>query len=78
MLDFLKVPYDESDVRLKLSEGFETYHRNSSSVHFEHYTVDQKNVVQNVINSLIIELKMQNKDIGLENYLLKDVHSQKV
>ena len=75
MLDFLKVPYDESDVRLKLSKDFETFHRHSSAS-FEHYTRSQKIIIQDCINKTLIQLKENDQPtLGLEMYLLQNFSS---
>ena len=67
MLDFLKVPYDEKDVKLKLYEDFGTFHRPSSS--FEHYTMSQRAVIQQYIKGTLYELQAKHKPtLGLESY----------
>ena len=74
MLDFLQVPYAENDVKLKLTEGFELFHRKSNNPSFDHYTQSQKISIQNVVNRTINLCKANNKPtLGLETYLLRNI-----
>ena len=77
MLDFLRVPYDEKEVTLKLAKNFQTFHREKPK-YIEHFTSSQKTQVQEMLHSVLSQLKQKNKPtLRLNSYLLKDI-SQKI
>jgi len=70
MLKFLKYQYDEEDVEQRLKGGFSAFYRNHTD-DFEHYTLEQKTYMNDVIMSIIKRLDQEHVTdfIPLEHYL---------
>ena len=71
MLDFLKVPYSESELEKRLENNFEKFHRKQRD-QFQHYTPGQRYYLRTVILKTIDILKKANftaEVTRLENYL---------
>ena len=69
MLDFLRIPYNEREVKMRLEEDFGVFHRKSSQ-DFEHFTEAQRIIVQDVIKQTLNNLKESNQpSLGIESYL---------
>ena len=48
MLDFLKYPYSDAELRGKLEEDFTTFYRNHS-YSFDHFTASQKDYFNDIV-----------------------------
>lgn len=69
MLDFLQVPYSNSDLKSRLAEDYSTFYRNHTSS-FEHFTEGQKQLVRAGVNDVLLQLKQRKKAIPkLDKYL---------
>ena len=49
MLDFLKYPYMEDELRSRLAEGFDAFRRAHSKEKFEHFTPKQQKLVRSFV-----------------------------
>ena len=76
MLDFLKVPYSESELEERMKTRFEKYHRKNIQ-HFDHFTAVQKQYMFVTLNKTINLLREENNGntLGLAEYLLTLNHS---
>ena len=69
MLRFLDVRFRNNDMKEKTKEGFHAFHRNHTYT-FDHYTVEQKIYVNEVINRVSKQLQHHNIDyLHLHKYL---------
>ena len=69
ILDFLKVPYNNSSLKTTLAEDYNTFHRNHTST-FEPFTESQKQLIRTGVNDVLFKLKQRKKTIpGLKKYL---------
>lgn len=56
MLNFLEIPYSTNNMQKIIMSGFDQFHRNHSD-EFEHYTADQKQLINGVISWVINSVK---------------------
>ena len=70
MLNFLGVPFSREDLKRRMSEGFETFHR-AHPKEFEHFTSEQEHCVRKQVETVIALLKEKNNGstFGIEEYL---------
>ena len=70
MLMFLKVPFSREDLKKRLSEDFERFHRPHPK-EFEHFTPEQEKHVHERVESVVALLKRENigDTLGVEEYL---------
>ena len=71
MLEFLKVPYSDEELKKRLSEDFKTFHRSHTNDDFDHFTPYQRKVVLEIVKEVVMMLKEQNngQTYGIEEYL---------
>ena len=72
MLDFLKVPYSEEELRKRMEVDFGAFHRKHHA-DFEHFTPKQRNYVQQAIAGTLGVLKERNNGdtLGVADYFDK-------
>ena len=70
MLKFLGVPFSREDLKQRMSEGFETFHRTHPK-EFEHFTSEQEQYVHKNVENIVALLKRKNSGntLGVEEYL---------
>ena len=66
MLTFLDIPYSTHDMRKTMLSGFDQFHRNHSD-EFEHYTEDQIQLINAVIN-WVIDCVQKDKEIHVGHF----------
>ena len=55
ILDFLRVPYSQSLVELRLRDGFGEFHRAASKESFKHFTAEQRQELVTALSHVIRE-----------------------
>ncbi len=70
ILEFLKFPYSEEEVRDRLSEDFSLFRRTTHPT-FEHFSIAQKNYIRSKIKETLALLKESNHGdtLGVEAYI---------
>lgn len=71
MLKFLNVDYNSSTLNQKLSKGFESFHRKNHLQEFEHFTAEQRVLVNSIIKDVISLLSFSEKShmLDIDRYI---------
>ena len=71
MLDFLKFPYMEDELRTRLGEGFGAFRRAHSREKFEHFTPKQQQLVRSFVLDTIrmLQDRKYGQSLGITDYL---------
>lgn len=70
MLDFIQFPYSNHTLEQRLQDGYTQFRRRHRD-HFEHYTEEQRELLNSAIRDIIRQLRMNSITdlIGLQQYL---------
>ena len=68
MLDFLKFPYMEDELRSRLAEGFNKFRRAHGAENFEHFTPNQQKLIQSVVVNTIKMLQKHKHGLVISDY----------
>ena len=69
MLDFLKFPYVEDELRTRLAEGFTKFRRVHGAEHFKHFTTNQQMLIRSAVVDTIKMLQKQKHGIEISDFL---------
>ena len=69
MLDFVKFPYMEDELRTRLAEGFTKFRRVHGAEHFKHFTTNQQMLIRSAVVDTIKMLQKHKHGIEISDFL---------
>lgn len=71
MLDFLHFEYEDRELRQRLADNFNTFLRQHSQNEFQHFTSEQRKLIDNGISASVEHLHQYNngETFGIEEYI---------
>ena len=69
MLDFVKFPYMEDELRTRLAEGFTKFRRVHGAEHFKHFATNQQMLIRSAVVDTIKMLQKHKRGIEISDFL---------
>ena len=69
MLDFLKFPYMEDELRSRLAEGFNKFQRPHGAENFKHFTPNQQKLIRSVVVNTIKMLQKHKHRLVISDFI---------